>query len=48
MNDRTTFLGIAFGVAILVAAGVGLAFYEQERQGPAEKIGEIIDEAAGK
>lgn len=48
MNDRTTFLGIALGVALLVAAGVGFAFYEQEREGPAEKIGEAIDDAAGK
>lgn len=47
MNDRTTFLGLAFGVALLVAAGVGFSLYEHERQGPAEKIGEAIDDAAG-
>ncbi len=48
MKDRTTFLGIALGAALLIAAGVGFAFYEQEQQGPAEKIGEAIDDAAGK
>lgn len=48
MNDRTTFLGIAFGTMLLVAAGIGFAFYEHEQEGPAEKIGEAIDEAAGK
>jgi hypothetical protein len=48
MNDRTTFIGLAFGVAILVAAGIGFSFYEHEHQGPAERIGEAIDDAAGK
>lgn len=48
MNDRTTFIGLALGVAILVAAGIGFTFYEHENQGPAEKIGEAIDDAAGK
>lgn len=47
MSDRATFLGLAFGVFILVAAGVGLTLYETETQGPAEKIGEAIDDAAG-
>ena len=48
MNDRMTFIGLALGVAILVSAGVGFTLYERESQGPAEKIGEAIDDAAGK
>jgi hypothetical protein len=48
LNDRTTFIGLAFGAAILVAAGIGLTFYEHESRGPAEVIGEAIDDAAGK
>ncbi len=48
MNDRTTFIGLAFGVAILVAAGIGFTLYEDESRGPAEAIGEAIDDAAGK
>ncbi len=47
MSDRMTFIGLAFGVAVLVAAGIGLTFYETETKGPAEKIGEVIDDATG-
>lgn len=48
MNDRMTMIGLAFGVAILVAAGIGFTLYEEETQGPAEEIGEAIDDAASK
>jgi len=46
MNDRTTFIGLAFGVALLVAAGIGFSFYEHENHGSPERIGEAIDAAA--